>query len=65
MKVTWEHAARRGKPVIGSPREGGLPITEAVVNVIGLKIETGMDLSKWFNGILFVGDKGMLLADYG
>ena len=24
-----------------------------------------MDLSKWFNGILFVGDMGMLLADYG
>ena len=23
------------------------------------------DLTKWFNGILFVGDEGMLLADYG
>ncbi len=29
------------------------------------QIETGVDLTKWFNGILFVGDEGMLLADYG
>ena len=29
-----------------------------------MRLDTGMDLSKWFNGILFVGDEGMLLADY-
>ena len=29
------------------------------------EIETGLDLSGWFNGILFVGDRGMPLADYG
>ncbi|MEX0715255.1 MAG: hypothetical protein WD066_01640 [Planctomycetaceae bacterium] len=25
----------------------------------------GIDLSKWFNGILFIGDEGQLVADYG
>jgi hypothetical protein len=27
-------------------------------------LPSGVDAAKWFNGILFVGDKGMLLADY-
>ncbi|MEM7396556.1 MAG: gfo/Idh/MocA family oxidoreductase, partial [Verrucomicrobiota bacterium] len=28
-------------------------------------LEIEEDLSRWYNGILFVGDGGMLLADYG
>ena len=64
MKVTWEHAARRGKPALEAPVKviwyhGGRSKRDRP------EIETGIDLSKWFNGILFVGDKGMLLADYG
>ena len=60
----WEHAARRGKPALEAPVKvvwyhGGRSKRDRP------EIETGMDLSKWFNGILFVGDKGMLLADYG
>ncbi|MGE3807876.1 MAG: Gfo/Idh/MocA family protein [Gemmataceae bacterium] len=56
MIVRWEHPAR-GKQVPckvvwyhGGKRPANPP---------------GQDLSKWFNGILFIGDKGMLLADYG
>jgi predicted dehydrogenase len=61
MKVRWEHAPR------GGPR--ALDAEVAVVWYHGGPehrpgIDTGMDLSKWFNGILFVGDDGMLLADY-
>lgn len=62
MKVTWEHGPRPGTPALDVP-----------VKVIWYhgggthrpSIKTGMDLSKWGNGILFVGDEGMLLADYG
>jgi len=29
------------------------------------KVDTGQDLKKWGLGVLFVGEKGMILADYG
>ena len=64
MKVTWEHAARKGKPAVEAPVKviwyhGGRSKRDRP------EIDTGMDLGKWFNGILFVGEKGILLADYG
>jgi predicted dehydrogenase len=64
MIATWEHAPRRGNPVLRVPvtvkwYHGGQDWAYRP------KVETGVDLTKWFNGILFVGDNGMLLADYG
>jgi predicted dehydrogenase len=64
MRVTWEHAARKGRAALEVPVKvvwyhGGRSKRDRP------DIETGMDLGKWGNGILFVGDKGMLLADYG
>ena len=62
MRVTWEHGPRPGSAALDVP-----------VKVVWYhgggshrpSLKTGMDLSKWGNGILFVGDGGMLLADYG
>ena len=62
MKVTWEHAPRPGMAALDAP-----------VKVIWYhgggknrpQVDTGMDLSKWPIGVLFVGDGGMLVADYG
>ena len=61
MTVTWKHPPRQGNEYLNVPLtlkwyHGG--------SAHRPKIETGVDLSKWYNGILFVGDKGMLLADY-
>lgn len=63
QKVTWEHRARPGNPALDVPVKltwyhGG---SEAQYRP---RIETGVDLTQWFNGILFVGEAGMLLADY-
>ena len=65
LKVTWEHP----------PRKGVEEALDAPVKLVWYhggrdkkyrpSIDTGVDLTKWFNGILFVGEKGMLLADYG
>jgi predicted dehydrogenase len=63
MIVTWKHRARTGDPVFRVPvtvkwyHGGSQPEHRP-------RIETGVDLTQWFNGILFVGDGGMLLADY-
>jgi predicted dehydrogenase len=62
MKVTWEHAPRPEMAALDAP-----------VKVIWYhgggknrpQVDTGMDLSKWPIGVLFVGDGGMLVADYG
>lgn len=64
MIATWKHAPRRGNPALRVPvtlkwyHGGQKPEYRP-------QIETGVDLTEWFNGILFVGDEGMLLADYG
>lgn len=62
LKVTWEHGPRPGNPALDVPVKlvwyhGGGPHRPS--------IDTGINLAKWGNGILFVGDDGMLLADYG
>ncbi|GIW80032.1 MAG: oxidoreductase [Gemmatales bacterium] len=56
MIVRWHHPEREGRPPV-----------EVVWYHGGKRPENppGVDLGKWFNGILFVGNKGMLLADYG
>ena len=56
MIVRWQHPARAGRPALKLAwyHGGKRPLSPV-----------GVDLSKWFNGVLFVGDKGMLLADYG
>jgi predicted dehydrogenase len=60
MIVHWDHPAR------GDRRElevfwyhGGKKPGDAI------EVPAGVDLVKWSNGILFIGDKGQLLADYG
>ena len=63
MIVTWEHAPRAGNPALDVPLKlcwyhGGQEPQYRP------QIETGVDLTQWFNGILFIGDDGMLLADY-
>jgi predicted dehydrogenase len=55
MIVRWEHPARNGRPAVKLVWYHGGKRPE---------LPAGIDASKWFNGILFVGDKGMLLADY-
>ena len=57
--ATWEHA-RRGD----GPHQQAIKLTW----YDGGKrpeIETGIDLTKWGIGVIFVGDDGMLVADYG
>jgi predicted dehydrogenase len=64
MIATWEHGPRPDSQLLNAPvtvkwyHGGEKPEYRP-------QIETGVDLTKWFNGILFVGDEGMLLADYG
>ena len=64
MIVTWEHGPRPDNALLDTPvtvkwyHGGQQPEYRP-------QIETGVDLTQWFNGILFVGDEGMLLADYG
>jgi len=63
MVVTWEHEPRAGGPALEAPvtvkwYHGGGELQYRP------KIETGVDLTQWYNGILFVGDGAMLLADY-
>jgi predicted dehydrogenase len=54
--VRWQHPERAGRAAVKVAwyHGGKRPASPA-----------GVDLAKWYNGILFVGDKGMLLADYG
>lgn len=62
--VTWKHGPRPGNPNFHVPvtvkwyHGGKKPELRPQVDV-------EEDLTKWFNGILFIGEKGMLLADYG
>ena len=54
--VRWEHPARGTRPPLRLTwYDGGRRP----------KSPEGVDLSKWHLGMLFVGDKGILLADYG
>jgi predicted dehydrogenase len=55
MVVRWEHPARGSQPPVKVVWYHGGKRPDS---------PNGTDLSKWFNGILFVGDRGMLLADY-
>ncbi len=54
--VRWEHPARGNRPPVKLTwyDRHNRP-----------KSPEGVDLSKWHLGIMFVGDKGILLADYG
>jgi predicted dehydrogenase len=56
MVITWEHPARGDMPACTLKWYDGVQRP---------KVDTGIDFSKWGLGILFVGDKGMLVADYG
>jgi predicted dehydrogenase len=57
LVVHWEHPARGDLPPVTLHWYDGIqqPRVEVPDN----------DLKKWHQGILFVGDKGMLVADYG
>ena len=56
MVINWEHPAIEDRPAVKLTWYDGIQRP---------KVPTGQNLSKWGLGILFVGDKGMLLADYG
>jgi len=64
MHATWTHAPRPGNDNLNVPvaihwwHGGQEPQYRP-------KVDIPEDLTKWFNGILFIGEKGMLLADYG
>jgi len=55
LTVRWEHPARGKRPPVKVTWHDGKQRP---------KVPDGIDLSKWHLGILFVGDKGMLLANY-
>jgi predicted dehydrogenase len=55
MIVRWQHPERGKRPAVKLVWYHGGKRPDA---------PEGIDLSKWFNGILFVGDGGLLLADY-
>ncbi len=56
LTVRWEHPARGNRPAVKLTWYDGHQRP---------KSPEGVDLKKWHLGILFVGDKGILLADYG
>jgi predicted dehydrogenase len=56
LKVHWEHPARGDMPPLKLHWYDGIQRP---------KSPPGHDLEKWGIGVLFVGDEGMLLADYG
>jgi predicted dehydrogenase len=55
--VHWEHPARGDMPPLKLHWYDGIQQPKVKV--------PGHDISRWGQGILFVGDEGMLLADYG
>ena len=57
LKIRWEHPARGDMPACKLLWYDGIQRPEVAV--------PGHDLKKLHKGILFIGDKGMLLADYG
>ncbi len=56
LKVRWEHPAAAGRPAVNLFWYDGIQRPPS---------PEGHDLSKWGIGVMFVGDKGKLLADYG
>jgi len=56
LTVRWEHPARGDQPPVKLVWYDGNQRPES---------PEGVDLGKWHKGIMFVGDKGTLLADYG
>ena len=56
MKVTYEYAARGDWPAVKTCWYQGEPKPE---------LWTAGEIPQWGNGHLFIGDKGMLLCDYG
>jgi len=56
LKIHWEHPAAGDRPPLTLHWYDGIQRP---------KSPEGHDLDKWGIGVLFVGDKGMLLADYG
>jgi hypothetical protein len=57
LVIHWEHPARGDMPPVKLHWYDGIQKPEVSV--------PGHDLNQWGQGILFVGDQGMLLADYG
>jgi len=56
LKVTWEHPAIDSRPALTLRWYDGIQRPPS---------PPGHDLQQWGIGVLFVGDKGQLLADYG
>ena len=56
LTVRWEHPARGNRPPVKLTWYDGKQRP---------KSPEGVDLTKWHLGIMFVGDKGILVADYG
>ena len=56
LTVRWEHPARGNRPPVKLTWYDGKQRP---------KSPEGVDLKTWHLGIMFVGDKGILLADYG
>lgn len=57
LEVQWEHPARGDMPSVKLYWHDGIKQPKVTV--------PGVDLAKWHQGMLFVGEKGMLVADYG
>ncbi|NLX57031.1 MAG: Gfo/Idh/MocA family oxidoreductase [Planctomycetaceae bacterium] len=56
LKVRWEHPARGNRPPLTLTWYDGKQWPES---------PAGVDLTSWHLGTMFVGDKGILVADYG
>ncbi len=56
MVINWEHPATNERSAVKLTWYDGVQRPES---------PEGHDLNKWGLGVLFIGDKGMLLADYG
>jgi len=56
LMVRWEHPARGDMPPVKVHWYDGIQQPKLAT--------PGQDLSKWHQGMLFVGDRGMLIADY-
>jgi predicted dehydrogenase len=56
INITWEHPARGDMPPVTLKWYDGIQRPPS---------PEGFDLNKWGLGVLFIGDDGMVLADYG
>jgi len=56
LTVRWEHPARGKRPAVKLTWYDGKQRPKA---------PAGLDLKKWHLGVMFIGDKGILVADYG